>query len=103
MKFTDLDLDPKVLNKIGNLELNARRVVAGFIAGMHKSPYRGFSVEFAENSPPPTIDDIMDDDEGRSFRINYRAGDGRHIPAEVSATRILPPSSSSITASNFSR
>ncbi|MBT8050600.1 MAG: PAS domain S-box protein, partial [Gammaproteobacteria bacterium] len=34
------------------------------------------------------IDDVMDSRQGRSLRINYRAGDGRMIPAEVSASRI---------------
>lgn len=41
-------LDPVVLAKIGNLELIARFVVEGFLVGLHKSPYHGFSVEFAE-------------------------------------------------------
>ena len=35
--------------KFGNLELLARQAVEGFITGMHKSPYHGFSVEFAEH------------------------------------------------------
>lgn len=39
-------LDPKVLDSLGNLELRARVVVEGFLAGLHKSPHRGFSVEF---------------------------------------------------------
>ncbi len=34
------------------------------------------------------VDDVMDNPQGRSIRINYRAGDGRMIPAEVSASRI---------------
>ncbi len=42
-------LDPKVLAKLGRLELKARLIVEGFIAGLHKSPYRGISVEFAEH------------------------------------------------------
>ncbi|MGE3854229.1 MAG: DUF58 domain-containing protein, partial [Planctomycetota bacterium] len=42
-------LDPKVLNRISGLELKARLIVAGFIAGLHKSPYHGFSIEFAEH------------------------------------------------------
>ncbi|MDE0597795.1 MAG: DUF58 domain-containing protein, partial [Dokdonia donghaensis] len=33
----------------GNLELLARQVVEGFISGMHKSPFHGFSAEFAEH------------------------------------------------------
>lgn len=37
------------LVRFGNLELLARKVVEGFITGLHKSPYHGFSVEFAEH------------------------------------------------------
>ena len=39
-------LDPKVLASLHNLELRARVVVEGFLSGLHKSPHRGFSVEF---------------------------------------------------------
>ena len=41
-------LDPQILSKIAGMELRARTVVEGFISGLHRSPYRGFSVEFAE-------------------------------------------------------
>jgi uncharacterized protein (DUF58 family) len=41
-------IDPRVLMKIQNLELVARTVVEGFVNGLHKSPYLGFSVDFAE-------------------------------------------------------
>jgi uncharacterized protein (DUF58 family) len=37
------------INKTTNLELLARQLVEGFITGLHKSPYHGFSVEFAEH------------------------------------------------------
>jgi uncharacterized protein (DUF58 family) len=42
-------LDPEVLQKIGSLELIAREVVEGLRVGMHKSPLRGFSTEFAQH------------------------------------------------------
>ncbi|HHM20985.1 MAG TPA: DUF58 domain-containing protein [Bacteroidetes bacterium] len=42
-------LDNYDVRNIGNLELLARQVVEGFIIGLHKSPYHGFSVEFAEH------------------------------------------------------
>jgi len=51
-------LDPKVLSKIGRLDLQARLVVEGFISGMHRSPFRGFSVEFAEHRKYVPGDDI---------------------------------------------
>lgn len=41
-------LDPKAAAGISNLDLIARLVVEGFITGLHRSPYHGFSVEFAE-------------------------------------------------------
>lgn len=42
-------LKPEVVAKLANMELVARLVVEGFITGLHKSPYHGFSVEFAEH------------------------------------------------------
>lgn len=42
-------LDPKVLSNLRGLDLVARLVVEGFMTGLHKSPYHGFSVEFAEH------------------------------------------------------
>ncbi len=42
-------LDPAALSRLKNLSLAARLVVEGFFAGMHKSPHKGFSVEFAEH------------------------------------------------------
>jgi len=42
-------LDPAALARVKNLSLVARGVVEGFISGLHSSPYKGFSVEFAEH------------------------------------------------------
>ena len=41
-------IDPAVLATLDNLEMRARVIVEGFIAGLHKSPKRGFSVEFTD-------------------------------------------------------
>ncbi len=41
-------IDPEVLSRISGMELRARTVVEGFLSGLHRSPYRGFSIEFAE-------------------------------------------------------
>ena len=41
-------LDPAILARLGTMELKARTVVEGFLSGLHRSPYKGFSVEFAE-------------------------------------------------------
>ncbi|HYT75489.1 MAG TPA: DUF58 domain-containing protein [Vicinamibacterales bacterium] len=51
-------VDPVVLARIGNLELVARSVVDGFINGMHRSPYFGASVDFAEHRGYTAGDDI---------------------------------------------
>lgn len=44
-----LSFDPTSLAKYGHLALVARNLVEGFLTGAHKSPYKGFSVEFAEH------------------------------------------------------
>ncbi len=44
-------LDPAFVSQLSNMELRARLIVEGFITGLHKSPYHGFSVEFAEHRP----------------------------------------------------
>ncbi|MFQ5889446.1 MAG: DUF58 domain-containing protein [Gemmatimonadota bacterium] len=49
---------PRALADLGQLELIARVVVEGFLIGLHRSPYRGFSVEFAENRPYCAGDDV---------------------------------------------
>ena len=40
--------DPARLAKLGNLQLLARSVVEGYVSGLHRSPFKGFSAEFAE-------------------------------------------------------
>ncbi len=49
---------PEVLSRINRLELRAQHVVEGFVSGMHKSPFKGFSVEFASHRPYVPGDDI---------------------------------------------
>jgi uncharacterized protein (DUF58 family) len=51
-------IDPSVLTRISSLELVARTVVEGFISGLHRSPYLGFSVNFAEYRAYQPGDDI---------------------------------------------
>src|SRR5215472_17003233 len=41
-------LDPAVIARLGSMELKARTIVEGFLSGLHRSPFKGFSVEFAE-------------------------------------------------------
>lgn len=42
-------LEPTTISRLKNMELRARLIVEGFMTGLHKSPYHGFSVEFAEH------------------------------------------------------
>ena len=51
-------LDPATLARIQGLDLKARLIVEGYIAGLHKSPYHGFSVELAEHREYSPGDDI---------------------------------------------
>jgi len=51
-------LNPEIVSRLSNMELRARLVVEGFITGLHKSPYHGFSVEFAEHRPYMPGDEI---------------------------------------------
>ena len=51
-------LNPQVLGSLEGLDLQARLVVEGYVAGLHKSPYHGFSVEFAEHREYAQGDDI---------------------------------------------
>jgi uncharacterized protein (DUF58 family) len=44
-------LKPEVVAKLKGIDLKARLVVEGFLAGLHRSPYKGFSVEFTEHRP----------------------------------------------------
>lgn len=51
-------LNSELLSQLAPLELRARKIVEGFISGLHKSPYFGFSVEFAEHRPYNPGDDL---------------------------------------------
>jgi uncharacterized protein (DUF58 family) len=51
-------IDPKVLMRVGNLELLARHVVEGFINGLHRAPFFGASIDFAEHRGYVAGDDI---------------------------------------------
>jgi uncharacterized protein (DUF58 family) len=52
-------LDPKIISKISRLDLRARYIVEGFLIGLHRSPYHGFSVEFSEHRPYMPGDEIQ--------------------------------------------
>jgi len=58
-------LEPDLVAQLDSMELRARFVVEGYMAGLHKSPYHGFSIEFTEHRPYMPGDDIK--------RIDWKA------------------------------
>jgi uncharacterized protein (DUF58 family) len=51
-------LDPRTLAKLQGLQLRARQIVEGYVSGLHRSPYHGFSIEFAEHREYVPGDDL---------------------------------------------
>lgn len=51
-------LDPQTLASLEGLELRARLIVEGYVSGVHRSPYHGFSIEFAEHREYVPGDDL---------------------------------------------
>ncbi len=51
-------LDPQTLAKLQGLDFQARLIVEGYVSGLHKSPYHGFSIEFAEHREYVAGDDL---------------------------------------------
>jgi len=76
-------LDPAALARIGRTEMVARGVVEGFVAGRHRSPHRGFSVEFAEHREYVAGDDVRDLD----WRV-YGKSDRYYIKRYIEETNL---------------
>jgi len=55
-------LEPSFISKLSSLEIKAKKVVEGFMVGLHKSPYHGFSVEFSQHRPYMQGDSIKNVD-----------------------------------------
>jgi uncharacterized protein (DUF58 family) len=53
-------LRPEVIHQVARLDLRAKFIVEGFLAGLHASPYQGFSVEFSEHRKYVPGDDLKD-------------------------------------------
>jgi uncharacterized protein (DUF58 family) len=53
-------LQPKVIRQVARLDLRAKFIVEGFLAGLHASPFQGFSVEFSEHRKYVPGDDLKD-------------------------------------------
>src|SRR5438309_10207696 len=84
-------LEPKTLARISALDLRARLIVEGLMTGMHRSPYQGISVEFAQHRPYVHGDDIRHIDRkvyGKTDKIylqQYLAASNLHLICIVDA------------------
>lgn len=58
MENSPKSLDPRTLAKLSGLQLRTRRIVEGYVAGLHRSPHHGFSIEFAEHREYVPGDDL---------------------------------------------
>ena len=58
MENSQKSLDPQTLAKLKGLQLRARQIVEGYVSGVHRSPYHGFSIEFAEHREYAPGDDL---------------------------------------------
>ncbi len=102
-------LDPVVLARIENLELLARTVVDGFINGLHRSPYLGLSIDFAEHRPYMPGDDIRRIDwrvYGRTDRFyvkEFEADTNANFIAILDISRSMDYASDGISKLDYGR
>jgi uncharacterized protein (DUF58 family) len=102
-------LDPQVLARIDNLELLARTVVEGFINGLHRSPYLGHSVDFAEHRAYMPGDDIRRIDwrlfarTDRFYVKEFEADSNSNFLVLLDATRSMKFSSHGISKLDYGR
>jgi len=102
-------VDPVVLARVGNLELVARSVVDGFINGMHRSPYFGASVDFAEHRGYTPGDDIRRVDwklfarTDRFYVKEYEADSNSNFAVLLDVSRSMGFGSRGITKLEYGR
>jgi uncharacterized protein (DUF58 family) len=102
-------LDPQVLARIDNLSLLARTVVDGFINGLHRSPYLGLSIDFAEHRPYMPGDDIRRIDWrvfGRTDRYyvkEFEADTNANFLVILDVSRSMDYASNGITKLDYAR
>src|SRR3982751_5609578 len=88
-------LEPRTLARISGLDIRARLIVEGLMTGMHRSPYQGISVEFAQHRPYVQGDDIRHIDWkvfGRSDKIylkQYQEETNLHLICIVDASESM--------------
>ncbi|MFN8062547.1 MAG: DUF58 domain-containing protein [Vicinamibacterales bacterium] len=102
-------VDPLVLARIGNLELVARSVVDGFLNGLHKSPFFGASVDFAEHRGYTPGDDIRRVDwrlyarTDRYYVKEYEADSNANFAVVLDVSRSMGFGSSGITKLDYGK
>jgi uncharacterized protein (DUF58 family) len=102
-------VDPRVLARIGNLELVSRSVVDGFINGIHRSPYFGASVDFAEHRGYVPGDDIRRVDwrlyarTDRYYIKEYEADSNSNFAALLDVSKSMGYGSQGITKLDYGR
>src|SRR5213083_3372728 len=88
-------LEPRTLARISSLDLRARLIVEGLMTGMHRSPYQGISVVFAQHRPYVQGDDIRHIDWkvfGRSDKVylkQYQEETNLHLICIVDASESM--------------
>lgn len=102
-------LDPDVLSRIGDLELLARSVVEGFIAGLHSSPFLGLSPDFAAHRQYVPGDDIRKVDwrvyarTDRFYIKEYEAETNANVLFALDASRSMDYGSRGITKLEYAK
>jgi uncharacterized protein (DUF58 family) len=102
-------LDPDVLARIDNLELLARTVVDGFLNGLHRSPYLGLSLDFAEHRPYMPGDDIRRIDwrlfarTDRHYIKLYEAETNANFTVVLDVSRSMDYGSHTLTKLDYAR
>jgi uncharacterized protein (DUF58 family) len=102
-------VDPVVLARIGNLELVARSVVDGFINGLHRSPFFGASVDFAEHRGYTPGDDIRRVDwrlfarTDRFYVKEYEADSNANFAVLLDTSRSMGFGSAGITKLEYAK
>ena len=102
-------VDPKVLSRIGNLELLARTVVDGFINGLHRAPFFGASIDFAEHRGYVAGDDIRRVDwklyarTDRYFVKQYEADTNSNFCALVDCSKSMGFASQGVSKLDYAK
>lgn len=102
-------LDPEILARIDRLDLLARTVVDGFINGLHRSPYLGFSMDFAEHREYMPGDDIRRIDwkvfarSDRYYVKEFEAESNTNFISVVDVSRSMNFGSNGVTKFDYAR